>query len=188
MLVPARRRHPSRQLEVHHNSRPARGQQSSEVGVRGVQSRATSSLIDRFVAEHHTHALSPWSAYRGDHGCGDASKGHLARLLESGVNDDLLAAGAASRQRTSACQGWVRGIQENYETVKPSEMRTMGRGPLTGPSLPAWASAPASSLPWAPAWSASFKSCSAQIHAGSYRFLSGEILNPASLNETLVDV
>ena len=123
----------------------------------------------------HASVVSPWSAYRGDHGCGDAGKSRLACLLETGLDNDLLATGAASRQRKHLVKGVGQGIRKRDEMVKPSAMRTRGRGPLTGPSLPALASAPASSLPWASAWSASLLYCSAQIHAGSYRLLSGEI-------------
>ena len=54
-------------------------------------------------------ALSPWRAHRGDHGCGDAGKGGLACLLKTGLDDNLLAPGAASRQRARPHKGGALG-------------------------------------------------------------------------------
>ena len=55
----------------------------------------------------------------------------------------------------TASEGCAEAIGNHDNSVKPIAMRTMGHGSLTGPSVPAWASGPASSLPSAPAWSAS---------------------------------
>ena len=160
-----------------HRSWGLRKPQDSTHGRRGTVRNQLCMSVSKHKLTNYASALSPWSAHRGDHGCGDAGEGCLARLLETGLDDDLLASGAAGRQRAPPRQ--TRGGSGRSRCVlsqaNPVEMRTRGRGRPTGPSLPAWASTPESSLPWAPAWSASRSYCSSQIHAGSYQLLSGEI-------------
>ena len=77
----------------------AQGQHARQVGVpRRLPAHLEMLISWRDMAGNVSPVLS-WSPHRGDHGCCDAGKGRLARLLETGLDDDLLARGAAGRQR-----------------------------------------------------------------------------------------